>query len=262
MREPVSAAAAYATYPSLRDRTVFVTGGGSGIGAEIVEHFARQGSQVAFVDVDASAATRLVERLTPAVRHAPAFIECDVRDIAALRRALAAAARRLGDVAVLVNNAASDDRHRTAEITPDYWDERMAVNLRHYFFTIQAVTDGMKIAGGGSIVNISSIGWLIPSIDQAAYVTAKAGIVGLTRTLAHELGPAAIRVNCILPGAIITERQRRLWLTPQYAAAVQQAQSLKRDLLPDEVARLVLFLAADDSSAMTGQSYIIDGGWV
>jgi NAD(P)-dependent dehydrogenase (short-subunit alcohol dehydrogenase family) len=252
----------FAVYPSLRERVVVVTGGGSGIGAEIVEQFARQGARVAFLDRGLEPAQDLVAALTGNVPHVPHFLPCDVTRIAALRAALARIDEELGAVTVLVNNAASDDRHITAEITPEYWDERLAVNLRHYFFAIQAVSAGMTAAGGGSIVNIGSIAWLIPSTNQAAYVTAKAGIVGLTRSLAHELGAANIRVNCVLPGAIMTERQRRLWVTPEYAAKIRAAQALKRELLPDDVARLVLFLSADDSSGMTSQSYIVDGGWV
>ncbi len=252
----------YARFPSLQGRVVIVSGGGSGIGAVMVEHFARQGARVAFLDVADEPSGQLVRELTAVVEHAPRYVHCDVTDIGALRNAFTEISAALGTVTILVNNAASDDRHETAQITPDYWDERMAVNVRHHFFASQAVIDGMTAAGGGSIVNISSISWLIPSIHQAAYITAKAGIVGLTRTLARELGPASIRVNCVLPGAIMTERQRRLWVTPEYAAQIQRAQALKRDLVPADVARLVLFLAADDSSAMTGQSYIVDGGWV
>ena len=252
----------FATYPSLRDKVVMITGGASGIGAALVEHFALQGSRVAFVDIDVDAASALIDGLRGGVRHIPLFIGCDLTDIGALRLALDEAARQLGTIVVLVNNAGSDDRHAFTDITPHYWDERMAVNLRHQFFAIQAVADGMRAAGGGSIVNFGSIAPLIPSTRQAAYVTAKAAIIGLTRTMAHELGAANIRVNCVLPGAIMTERQRRLWVTPEYAAQILQAQSLKRDLTPADVARLVLFLAADDSSAMTSQNYIVDGGWV
>jgi NAD(P)-dependent dehydrogenase (short-subunit alcohol dehydrogenase family) len=254
--------AEFASYPSLQDRVVAITGGGTGIGAVMVEEFAHQGARVAFLDVALEPSHELVRALTGKVARMPLFLPCDVTDIGALRGALADVTRRAGAITVLVNNAASDDRHNTAEITPEYWDQRMAVNLRHYFFAIQAVSDAMAAAGGGSIVNIGSISWLIPSTRQAAYITAKAGIVGLTRTLAHELGPVNIRVNCVLPGAIMTERQRRLWVTPEYAAQIRQAQSLKRDLVPGDVARLVLFLAADDSSAMTSQNYIVDGGWV
>jgi NAD(P)-dependent dehydrogenase (short-subunit alcohol dehydrogenase family) len=251
----------FAAYPSLRDKVVAITGGGSGIGAAIVEHFLRQGSRVAFLDRAVETSRALVAELT-AVTSPPLFVPCDITDIAALRAALAQIAAQFGPITVLVNNAGSDDRHETDEMTPEYWDERMAVNLRHLFFAAQAVIGGMTAAGGGSIVNIGSIAPLIPSTRQVAYVTAKAGIVGLTRTLAHELGPHGIRVNCVLPGAIMTERQRRLWVTPQYAAQIAAAQSIKRELVPADVARLILFLAADDSSAMTSQNYIIDGGWV
>ncbi len=252
----------FASYPSLRDRTVLVTGGGSGIGASIVEHFALQGSRVAFIDRDEASALALVEALATRAAHPPLFLHCDLTDIGALRQAVAQVHSQLGPVRVLVNNAASDDRHRLLDVTPEYWDERMAVNLRHHFFAAQAVVPAMAAAGGGSIVNLGSIAWLIPSTGLPAYVTAKAGIVGLTRTLAHELGRDRIRVNCVMPGAIATERQKRLWLTPEYRAQVLACQALKRDLEPEDVARLVLFLAADDSDAITNQSYVVDGGWV
>ncbi len=163
---------------------------------------------------------------------------------------------------MLVNNAANDDRHEFSEVTPEYWDERMAVNLRHQFFTAQAVIPGMVAAGAGSIINLGSISWMIPSTGMPVYVTAKAAVAGLTRALARELGPAGVRVNCVVPGAIMTERQRRLWVTPEYLAKILASQSLKRELVPEDVARLVLFLAADDSSAITNQSYLVDGGWI
>jgi NAD(P)-dependent dehydrogenase (short-subunit alcohol dehydrogenase family) len=252
----------YASYPSLRDRVVLVSGGGSGIGASLVAHFAAQGARVAFLDVARDASEALAASLAQESAHPPLFLPCDLRDVAALRSSVAEVERRLGPVRALVNNAASDDRHRTAEVTPEYWDERMAVNLRHQFFATQAVVPGMAAAGGGSIVNMGSIAWVIPSTGLPAYVTAKAGIVGLTRTLAHELGGSWIRVNCVMPGAIATERQRRLWLTPEYEAQVLSRQALKRLLEPDDVARLVLFLAADDSQAITNQSYVVDAGWV
>jgi NAD(P)-dependent dehydrogenase (short-subunit alcohol dehydrogenase family) len=252
----------YATYPSLRDRTALVTGGASGIGASIVEHFAGQGSRVAFLDRDEASASKLVGALARRSLPAPLFLRCDVTDVAALRAAIEEAAARLGPIQVLVNNAASDDRHRLEEVTPEYWDERMAVNLRHYFFATQAVAPAMRAAGGGSIVNLGSIAWVIPSTGLPAYVTAKAGIVGLTRTLAHELGRDGVRVNCVMPGAIATERQKRLWLTPEYQAEIESRQALKRQLVPDDVARLVMFLAADDGEAITSQSYVVDGGWV
>jgi len=251
----------YAQYPSLQGKVVLITGGATGIGASMVEHFAAQDSRVAFLDVDESSATKLIESVAGA-KHAPLFLKCDLTDIAALRSAIEKLEGKLGAVNVLVNNAARDDRHKTAEVTPEYWDERMAVNLRHQFFATQAVVPGMTRAGGGAIINMSSISWIIPSTGLPAYVTAKAGIVGLTRTLSREFGAANIRVNCVLPGAIMTERQRRLWFTPEYLAEVMKAQALKRELVPDDVARLVLFLAADDSATITGQNFIIDGGWV
>jgi NAD(P)-dependent dehydrogenase (short-subunit alcohol dehydrogenase family) len=190
------------------------------------------------------------------------FSHCDLTDIQALRSAIKRIEAQFGPVRVLVNNAANDDRHKFSEVTPEYWDERMSVNLRHHFFAIQAVAPEMTRAGGGSIINMSSIAWLIPSTGLPAYVTAKAGIVGLTRTLARELGSSNIRVNCVSPGAVMTERQRRLWMTPEYLGEIMQRQSLKRELMPEDVARLVLFLASDDSRMITGQNFVIDGGWV
>jgi len=252
----------FARYLSLRDVVVLVTGGGSGIGASIVEKFAVQGARVAFLDVADEASGKLVEDLDSRCADSPMFLHCDLLDIAALRDAITQVEKRLGPVRVLVNNAASDDRHTFAEVTPEYWDERMAVNLRHQFFATQAVAPGMAAGGGGSIINMSSIAWMIPSTGLPAYVTAKAGIVGLTRTLARELGGSNIRVNCVSPGAIMTERQRRLWMTPEYLAEIMQRQSLKRELMPEEVARMVMFLAADDSAGITGQNFIIDAGWV
>lgn len=251
----------HAQYPSLEDKVVLITGGASGIGSSMVEHFAAQGSRVAFLDLDEASATKLIEDSADA-SHPPRFLKCDLTDIAALRSAIQQVESKLGPVNVLVNNAARDDRHKTAEVTPEYWDERLAVNLRHQFFATQAVIPGMTAACGGSIINMSSISWIIPSTGLPAYVTAKAGIVGLTRTLSRELGEANIRVNCVSPGAIMTERQRRLWFTPEYLAEVMKAQALKREVLPEDVARLVLFLAADDSASITGQNFIVDGGWV
>jgi len=249
-----------AQYPSLRDQVVLITGGASGIGASMVEHFARQGARVAFVDVDEAGAASLKRGLSSP--HSPFYLRCDLTDTARLRAVVAEIEEKIGPIRVLVNNAARDDRHNFAEVTPEYWDERIAVNLRHQFFVSQAVVPGMAKAGSGSIINMSSIAWMIPSTGLPVYVIAKAGIVGLSRTLAKELGPINIRVNCISPGAIMTERQRKLWMTPEYLAEIMQRQSLKRELLPDDVAHLVLFLASDDSSAITGQNFVIDGGWV
>ncbi len=252
----------FATYPSLRERVVLVTGGATGIGAAVVEEFALQGSRVAFLDIDANAASLLIADLSKRCSYPPLFLDCDLTNIAALRAAVAKVESTHGAIRVLVNNAASDDRHSFSEVTPEYWDGRMDINLRHQFFAIQAVAPRMTAAGGGSIINMSSIAWMIPSTGMPAYVACKAAVVGLTRTMAHELGTSNIRVNCVLPGAILTERQRRRWWTPEYKAEIMARQALKRSLDPREVARLILFLAADDSAAITNQSYVIDGGWV
>ena len=254
--------AARARYPSLQKAVVLITGGATGIGAAMVEQFALQEAQVAFLDIAEESAARLIEKLAATAANQPAFVKCDLTDIAELRSAIGKIEAQFGAVRVLVNNAASDDRHKLSEVTPEYWDDRMNVNLRHQFFAIQAVAPGMTRAGGGSIINMSSIAWMIPSTGLPAYVTAKAGIVGLTRTLSRELGGANIRVNCVAPGAIMTERQRRLWMTPDYAAEIMQRQSLKRELTPEDVATTVLFLASDASSAITGQNFVVDGGWV
>lgn len=262
MESYMTQTAAYASYPSLHDRVALVTGGGSGIGAAIVEQFALQGAKVAFLDCDAKSSHELVERLTKGSRYRPFFVHCDLSDIAALREAAAQVEEQLGAVRALVNNAGCDDRHKISDVTPEFWDKTMAVNLRHYFFVIQAVLPRMAEAGGGSIINMSSISWMIPSTGAPAYITAKAAIVGLTRTMAHELGASGIRVNAVLPGAILTERQRRLWWTPEYEEEILSSQCFRRAITPEEVARLVLFLAADDSAAITNQSYIIDAGWV
>jgi len=255
-------AGVFATYPSLRGRVVIVTGGASGIGEAIVEAFAMQNAQVAFLDIQSEAAGALIERLTAAGGTAPVYHHTDLTDIAAVETAVEEIVRQFGTVDVLVNNAGNDTRHAIAEVTPAFWDHVIAVNLKHQFFMAQAVIPSMREAQRGSIINMSSIGWVIPSVNQVVYVTAKAAIVGMSRTLAHELGVDNIRVNAVMPGAILTERQQRLCLTEEYTARVLANQALKRMIYPEEVARLVLFLAADDSAAITNQSYVIDGGWV
>ena len=252
----------FARYPSLKDRVVLVTGGATGIGESMVSHFARQGARVAFFDIQDEPAGAMVEELVKEGFPTPLYVHCDLTDLAALQGAVKHVEKSMGTVDVLVNNAANDQRHKVEEVTPEYWDRSMAVNLRPQFFMIQAVLPGMKAAGRGSIINMSSISWMIPSTGVPLYIAAKAAIVGLTRTLAHELGPDNIRVNAVLPGAIVTEKQKRLWYTPQYKAEIMASQALKRDIMPEDVARLVLFLAADDSSGITNQSYVVDGGWV
>ncbi len=258
----MASASQFATYPSLHDRVVVVTGGASGIGAAMVEAFAAQHARVAFLDVQTEVAEPFVRRLSEAGVTPPIFVPCDLTDIEVLQAALARIARDLGPIEVLINNAGNDTRHSVEDVTPESWDRTLALNLKHQFFAAQAVIPGMRQLGYGSIINMSSIAWIIPSTNVPVYVTAKAGIVGMTRTLAHEVGKDNIRVNCILPGAIATERQKRLWLTPEYEAEILAAQALKRLIQPEEVARLALFLAADDSAAITNQSCIIDGGWV
>ena len=252
----------YARYPSLEDRVVLITGGATGIGEALVREFAKQGAIVAFLDIQDEAAKSLIEALRTESKHAPVFEHCDLADLQDLRSVVEGIVDNYGTIDVLVNNAANDQRHTIEEVTPEYWDESMAVNLRPQFFMIQAVLPAMRKALRGSIINMSSISWMIPSTGVPLYIAAKAAIVGLTRTLAHELGPHNIRVNAVLPGAIATERQKQLWYTPAYKAEIMASQALKRDILPEDVARLVLFLAADDSNAITNQSYIVDGGWV
>lgn len=252
----------YGSYPSLRDRTVVVTGGASGIGEAIVAAFAAQKSRVAFLDLQVEAGERLVSRLAASSVAHPLFLPCDLTDIAALQVALRKIGEQFGGVDVLVNNAANDTRHSIEQVTSHSWDQSIAVNLKHQFFMAQGVIPGMRKAGRGSIINMGSITWAVPSTNVPVYATAKAAIVGMTKTLAREVGKDNIRVNCVMPGAVLTERQERLWLTDEYKARILEAQALKRLILPEEVARLILFLASDDSSAITNQSYIIDGGWI
>jgi NAD(P)-dependent dehydrogenase (short-subunit alcohol dehydrogenase family) len=255
-------ASRFASYPSLKDRSVFITGGGSGIGAELVRAFAGQGSRVAFVDIQAEASARLVEQVASSGDHAPLFVECDLRDIEALRRSIGQAAAAHGPITVLVNNAAHDERHKLEDVTVEYWDDRMAVNLRHQFFAAQAVAPMMQDAGGGSIINFGSVSWMIGQGGMPGYTTAKSAVMGLTRGLARDLGPFNIRVNSIAPGWIMTQRQVDLWLDEEGERELMQRQCLKRKLYPADMARIALFLAADDAGAMTSQTYICDGGWV
>jgi NAD(P)-dependent dehydrogenase (short-subunit alcohol dehydrogenase family) len=253
---------ASAIYPSLKDRVVFVTGGGGGIGASIVEHFCRQGAKVGFVDIDEAASEALVEALAADGLAEPVFVKCDLRDIEALRVAIGQVRSALGPITVLVNNAAHDQRHPIDEVTSDYWDDRIAVNLKHQFFAAQAVYPDMQAAGGGAIVNLGSVSWMIGQGGMPCYTTAKSAVAGLTRALARDLGPMNIRVNCVVPGWIMTQRQIDLWLTPEGEAELMQRQCLKRKLVPADIARAILFFAAEDSGGCTNQSYIVDGGWV
>lgn len=251
----------FASYPSLRERAVLVTGGASGIGASIVEHFAAQGSRVAFVDVDDAAAAATLRALREAGHAEPFYQRCDLRDVAALKASIAAARAQVGPIAVLVNNAARDDRHTIDEVTPEYFDERIAVNFRHHVFAAQAVLPDMREGRGGSIVNLGSISWMTKTPKLSIYQAAKAATLGFTRGLARDVGPDGIRVNCVVPGWIMTERQQKLWLNAETEAELMRSQCLKQKLYPPDIARMVLWLAADDSRLVTAQQFIVDGGW-
>ncbi|ALA19752.1 MULTISPECIES: SDR family NAD(P)-dependent oxidoreductase [unclassified Chelatococcus] len=250
-----------AIYPDLAGKVVLVTGGGSGIGEAIVRRFAEQKSKVGFIDIKGDESRALAAELarSGATVH---FEEADLTDIAALRAAVARIRSALGPVGVLVNNAAHDERHPTEEVTPEYWDDRIAVNLKHQFFAAQAVLPDMKAAGGGAIINFGSVSWMVGQGGMAAYTAAKSAVLGLTRSLARDYGPDNIRANAIAPGWIMTQRQIEKWLTPEGEAELMQRQCLKRKLVPDDVARVAVFFASEEASACTNQHYVVDGGWV
>jgi NAD(P)-dependent dehydrogenase (short-subunit alcohol dehydrogenase family) len=247
-------------YPSLRDRLVFISGGSSGIGAELVRAFAAQGARVAFCGTKADGGRSLIEEIAAAGQPRPVYGACDVRDVAAYQALLRELIAAQGPVRVLVNNAGRDDRHAMEDVTSEFWDDRLALNLKHYFFAIQAVAPGMAAAGGGSVVNMGSVSWMRGRPNLVGYTTAKAGILGLTRTLARELGPRNIRVNAIVPGAIVTDRQTTLHRDPAADQAFLDAQCLKIRLDPGHVARPTLFMSADDSDGITGQHILVDAG--
>ena len=252
----------FATYPSLRGQVAFVSGGATGLGAEFVAQLAAQGARVSFVDVQDDAASALAEELAGRGHPEPLYQHCDVRDIAALQAAVAETGERLGPVTVLVNNAANDERHSVETLSVAEWDDRLNVNLRHHFFATQAAVPMMRAARRGSVINLGSISAHIDLMDLPVYITAKAAIEGLTRTLARELGPHGIRVNCVLPGWIMTERQLKHWVTPEAQDSIARNQCLPQKLYPSDVARLVLWLAAEDGRACTAQMWIVDGGWM
>ncbi len=250
----------FARYPSLADRPVVISGGASGIGESMVRQFAAQGSRVGFVDIAVAAGEKLAAELTEA-GHTVRFTPCDVTEIEAYRAAITGFAAEHGDALVLVNNAAHDQRHNWSEVTPAYWDDRMAVNLKHAFFAMQAVAPGMVKAGRGSIINLSSISWMIMTPQLPLYETAKAAAHGLTRSMARELGKSSIRVNTLSPGATITPRQIALWYTETTMAGIEAEQALAGHVYPDDVTRMALFLAADDSAMISAQQFLVDGGW-
>ena len=251
---------AYTLYPSLRDRVVFISGGSSGIGAELVRAFAVQGARVAFCGTREDGGDALIGEAVAAGHPRPWYGACDVRDAVAYQALLRRVIEVHGAIRVLVNNAGRDDRHALEDVTPEFWDDRLALNLKHYFFAIQAVAPAMAAAGGGSVINMGSVSWMRGRPNLVGYTTAKAGILGLTRTLARELGPRSIRVNALVPGAIVTERQVALHRDAAAEERFLAEQCLKIRLDSGHVARATLFLAADDSDGMTGQHVLVDAG--
>ncbi|MCW5631718.1 MAG: SDR family oxidoreductase [Rubrivivax sp.] len=250
-----------ACYPSLQDRAVLVTGGASGIGATLVESFAAQGARVGFIDIDVASAQAVVARASAGARHAPVFVEADLTDIAALESAVATLRGQVGPFTVLMNNAANDQRHTIDETTPASWDAGVAVNLKHQFFAARQVAEDMRAAGGGSIVNFGSISWKLKQGGMPVYTTSKAAIQGLTRSLARDFGPFNIRVNTLVPGWVMTEKQLRLWVNEQAREDIRRGQCIARPLQPVHIAAMALFLAADDSAMCTAQDFVVDGGW-
>lgn len=247
-------------YPSLAGRSVLVTGGSTGIGATLVERFAGQGAKVGFVDIDVENARALQARLEKAGQSVH-FERADITDIADLKRGIAAIRQKTGPIQVLLNNAANDKRHLIEETTPESWDMGVAVNLKHQFFAAQEVMADMKALGGGSIVNFGSVSWMLKQGGMPVYTTCKSAVQGLTRSLARDLGPFRIRVNTLVPGWVMTEKQIRLWVTPESKADLARSQCLPGELMPDHIAGAALFLASDDSAMMTAQNLVVDGGW-
>ena len=251
----------YATYPSLKDRPVFITGGADGVGKALVQEFSKQGSRVGFADIDAKKAAETVAACEVLrVGHLPRFYQLDLVDIPALKRVFAEAQADLGGIKVLVNNAASDDRHDWRDMTATYWDDRLNTNLRHYFFALQAVAPRMIEAKEGSIINIGSSSYMMQEDFFPGYAIAKSGVEGITRTMARTFGAHNVRVNTVLPGWVATERQLAKWWTPEGEERTLNDQALKRRIYPDEFAQMVLFLAADDGAACTAQSFLVDAG--
>jgi NAD(P)-dependent dehydrogenase (short-subunit alcohol dehydrogenase family) len=250
----------YARYPGLKSVPVIVSGGASGIGEAIVRAYAAEGAKVGFVDIAEKEGNALAATLTK-LGAAAKFICCDVTDTQAYRAAIAEFAKAHGACRVLINNAAHDQRHDWREVTPESWDERIAVNLKHSFFAIQAVAPGMIKAGGGSIVNFGSISWMINTGNMPAYTASKAAMHGMSRSLGRDLGKHNIRVNTLVPGWVMTKRQLDLWINDEANAAIDAGQTLAGRVMPEDIARMALFLGADDSRMISGQDFIVDGGW-
>tara|TARA_X000000368_G_scaffold410555_1_gene394208 strand:- start:190 stop:948 length:759 start_codon:yes stop_codon:yes gene_type:complete len=248
-----------AVYPSLNNKVVLVTGGGSGIGESITRSFIKQGAKVAFLDFNEKDSIKLIKDLNTDNLH---FEFCDLRDIEQLKNSIKKISSKFGPIQILVNNAARDDRHSLESVTSEYFDERIATNLKHQLFASQAVVSDMEKNGGGAIINMGSTSWMIGQGGMPCYTTAKSAIQGLTRGLARDLGPKNIRVNCVVPGWIMTKRQVDMWLTPESEKELMDRQCIKRKLLPEDIARFVLFMASDEASACSNQSFVVDGGWL
>lgn len=250
-------------YPSLKGKTVFISGGGSGIGANLVESFLRQGARVAFVDIQEEVSSALVERLRSARSGGEVrFYPCDITDVDCLQSVIAQAAEDLGPISVLINNAANDTRHDFREVTPAQWDKSLAVNMRHHFFAAQAVYPYMKTLGAGSIINLGSMSWHAGQGGMPGYTSSKAAIEGLTRGLARDMGPDRIRVNCLVPGWVMTEKQLNERVDKSAREAIDKGQSVKDPLMPESISAMALFLASDDAAMCTAQNFIVDGGWI
>lgn len=250
-----------AIYPDLEGQVVVVTGGAGGIGAAIVQAFAAQGCRVGFLDVDRTRGPRLKAEIAEEGRGEAAFVACDLTDIDALRAAIGRVRDRFGPIDALINNAAHDERHQTLEVTEAYWDGRIAVNLKHQFFAAQSVLPDMMARGRGSILNLGSTSWIIGQGGMAAYTASKSAVLGLTRSLARDFGEHGVRVNALAPGWIMTERQLEHWVTPETEKDIYKNQCLKRRLLPEDIARVAVFLTSEEASAITNQHYVVDGGW-
>ena len=248
-----------AVYPSLNNKVVVITGGGSGIGESITRSFIKQGAKVAFLDFNEKDSIKLINDLNTDNLH---FEFCDLRDIEQLKNSIKKISSKFGPIQILVNNAARDDRHSLQSVTSEYFDERIATNLKHQLFASQAVVSDMEKNGGGAIINMGSTSWMIGQGGMPCYTTAKSAIQGLTRGLARDLGPKNIRVNCVVPGWIMTESQVDMWLTPESEKELMDRQCIKRKLFPKDIARFVLFMASDEASACSNQSFVVDGGWL
>ena len=250
-----------AIYPDLKDKIVLITGGGSGIGSSIVEHFCEQGSVVYFIDINEDASKKLIEECKNKKISIPNYIKCDLLNTKELQDSIKKIINEKGKIDILINNAANDERHKIEDVTEEYWNDRINVNLRHYFFSVQSVREIMIKNKSGVIVNVGSISWMVGQGGMAIYTAAKSAVVGLTRSFARDLGEFDIRVNSVVPGWTITERQLEKWLTPEAEADMMKKQCLKRRLMPSEIAKAILFFSSDQSSGCTNQSYIVDNGW-